>query len=129
MMGIRYQRISVKHITSTADALRASAENLAKVAMDMQASGMNDALFTWTQNQWKSLEAVITLCSQCVIVLPAQILAKQQGRLSTFEITKEKSQRDVESRRKREKKSPDPKKPPRKRGRPRKNLDKPDDQA
>lgn len=117
-MGLKFEWKSVDLVISTAESLKKATEQLAFVAAEMQKHEMNDALFPWTQRQWDCLDVIITLSNQCGAVLPAQLIAKAQGRPSQYETMQKKSRRDMAARKART--VIDPNNPPRPRGRPRK---------
>ena len=118
-MGIKFEWKTIELVVSTAESLKKATEQLTQVAADMQQNGMKEALFPWTQRQWDCLDVIITLTNQCHAVLPTQIIAKQQGRPSQYEVMQKKSRRDIAARKARLEAGPAvPSKP---RGRPRKN--------
>lgn len=118
-MPTKYERKSVDLILSTAESLKKATEQFTQIAAEMQQYGMTEAYFPWTQHQWSCVDTIITLASNCVSVLPAQILAKIQNRESQYEIMQKKSRRDVASRKARLTTQPQTEKKPR--GRPRKD--------
>lgn len=118
-MGVKFEWKSAELVISTAESLRKATEQLTQVAAEMQQHGMKEALFPWTQRQWDCLDVIITLASQCVAVLPAQVVAKDQGRPSQYEVMQKKSRRDMAARKNRL--AAGPAAPPRPRGRPKKS--------
>jgi len=116
-MGVKYEQRDLDQITSTAESLKKAAEQLTQVAIEMHEHGLADALFPWTKRQFDCLDVIITLASQCQMIIPAQILAKKQGRQSKYEVMQIKSRRDAAAKKRREKTSAEPPKP---RGRPKK---------
>jgi hypothetical protein len=119
-MGVKYEWKSSELVTSTAESLKKATEQLTQVALEMQQHDMPQALFPWTQRQWDCLDVIITLASQCVAVLPAQMVAKAQDRPSQYEVMQKRSRRDVEARKARN--SAPAGTPPKPRGRPRKKT-------
>lgn len=119
-MGVKYEWKSEEIVISTAEILKKATEQLTQVALEMQQNGLKEALFPWTQRQWDCLDVVVTLAHQCQAVLPAQVIAKKQGRPSQFELAQKKSRRDVAARKVRN--SALPATPPKPRGRPRKST-------
>lgn len=117
-MGVKFEWKSVDLVVSTAESLKKATEQLTQVAADMQKHGMKEALFPWTQRQWDCLDVIITMASQCSAVLPAQLVAKDQGRPSQYEMMQKKSKRDMAARKARL--AAGPQAPPRPRGRPKK---------
>lgn len=120
-MSVRYAWITSEVVTLAADALKKAAEQFTQVALEMQQNGLEQALFPWNQRQDDCIELVLTLAGQCQVMLPSQILARQQQRPSRLEIVQERSRRDVAARNKRQAAAGGPPKLRRKRGRPRKN--------
>jgi hypothetical protein len=118
-MGVKFEWKNVDLVLSTAESLKKATEQLTQVATEMQQHGMKEALFPWTQRQWDCLDVIITLASQCVAHLPAQVIAKEQGRPSQYEVMQKKSRRDIAARKARLEAGPAV--PPKPRGRPRKN--------
>src|SRR5580698_10376117 len=119
-MGVKFEWKTTELVISTAETLKKPTEQLTQVAVDMQQQGMKEALFPWTQRQWDCLDVIITLANQCVAVLPAQLVAKQQGRPSQYEVMQKKSRRDVAARKARI--ADGPAAPPKPRGRPKKKT-------
>ncbi|HEY0984085.1 MULTISPECIES: hypothetical protein [unclassified Schlesneria] len=97
-MPLKYESKSAEMVASTAESLKKATEQLTQVAMEMQQHKLTHALFPWTQRQWDCLDVIITMANQCVAVLPAQIVAKNQGRPSQYEIMQKRSKRDVAAR-------------------------------
>jgi hypothetical protein len=116
-MGVKYEWKSSEIVASTAESLKKATEQLTQVALEMQQHGLDEALFPWTQRQWACLDVIITLANQCLAVLPAQVIAKQQERPSQYEIMQKKSRRDVAVRKARNAGAP-----PKPRGRPKKKA-------
>lgn len=115
-MGQKYEWQSLANIETTAAALQEVASQLVHVAMKMRENSMEQALFPWTQRQWDSLDVMITLGSECSLVIPAQVTAKQQNRPSKYEVIKKKSAITVSQRKARQ----STREPKRARGRPKK---------
>lgn len=114
-MPTTYHWTNSETVISTAEILKKAAEQLTQVALDMQQHKMSKVLLPWSQRQFDCLDVIVTLTGQCVAVLPAQIVAKQQNRPSQYELMQKKSRRDVASRKARNAGAP-----PKPRGRPRK---------
>jgi hypothetical protein len=89
---LKYEPQSVANVLGTAESLKKAAEQLTQVAMDMQQHGLNEALFPWTQHQWTCLDIITKLAGQSVADLPVQIAARQQGRLSKFDLLRSKAE-------------------------------------
>ncbi len=119
-MGVKFEWKNVELVISTAESLKKATEQLTQVAAEMQQHGMKEALFPWTQRQWDCLDVIITLSNQCVAVLPAQLIAKAQGRPSQYEVMQKKSRRDIAARKARI--AAGPSAPPKPRGRPKKKT-------
>jgi hypothetical protein len=88
-MPTKFEQRSSQLVVTTAESLKKASEQLTQVALDMQTHGMKEALFPWTQRQWDSFDVIITLASQCLSVLPEQILAKAEKRSSKYELIDE----------------------------------------
>ena len=113
-MPVTYTKQPREIVASTAEALKTASEQLMQVAAAMEASGLEQGYFRWTQRQWDCLDVVTELCSQSVAMMPHQVLAKAQNRPCCYEIIQQRSARDVAARKLRT-----PQTEPKKRGRPR----------
>lgn len=97
-MPVRYERVSVEFVGTTAETLAEIAESFIRIEKQMRQNGLNDAHFAWSQRQEDCLRIIRELARRCEEMLPAQLLAKIQNRPSIYEAIKLKSSRDMVTR-------------------------------
>ena len=97
-MPVRYERVSVEFVGTTAETLAKIAESFIRIENEMRKNGLNDAHFAWSQRQEDCLRIIRELARRCEEMLPAQVLAKIQNRPSIYEAIKMKSSRDMVTR-------------------------------